>query len=95
MSPRELIDWTLQASGWGTLANLEEHKFIDCQPPALKKGQPWYATPNALMRFRLWAGEPMDLRKLIDEADPPGVSARRLNAALLRHFESEMARSRA
>ncbi len=67
--------------------------FIDCQPPALKKGQPWYATPNALMRFRLWAGEPMDLRKLIDEADPPGVSARRLNAALLRHFESEMARS--
>jgi anaerobic selenocysteine-containing dehydrogenase len=33
MSPRELIDWTLQASGWGTLANLEEKKFIDCQPP--------------------------------------------------------------
>jgi anaerobic selenocysteine-containing dehydrogenase len=33
MSPRELIDWTLQASGWGTLAELEEKKFIDCQPP--------------------------------------------------------------
>lgn len=32
MSPREIIDWTLQASGWGTLAALEERKWIDCQP---------------------------------------------------------------
>jgi anaerobic selenocysteine-containing dehydrogenase len=33
MSPRELIDWTLQKSGWGTLAELEAAKWIDCQPP--------------------------------------------------------------
>jgi len=32
MTPRELIDWTLQASGWGTLAELEEKRWIDCQP---------------------------------------------------------------
>jgi hypothetical protein len=32
MSPRALIDWTLQNSGWGTLAELEEKKWIDCQP---------------------------------------------------------------
>ncbi len=32
MSPRELIDATLQASGWGDLANLEAHHWIDCQP---------------------------------------------------------------
>ena len=32
MSPREIIDWTLQNSGWGTLAELEEKKWIDCQP---------------------------------------------------------------
>ncbi len=32
MSARELIDWTLQKSGWGTLANLEQKKWIDCQP---------------------------------------------------------------
>ena len=32
MSPREIIDWTLQKSGWGTLAELEAKKWIDCQP---------------------------------------------------------------
>ncbi len=32
MTPRELIDWTLQKSGWGTLQNLESSKWIDCQP---------------------------------------------------------------
>ncbi|MGH6814641.1 MAG: molybdopterin-dependent oxidoreductase [Hyphomicrobiaceae bacterium] len=32
MSPREIVDWTLQASGWGKLADLEKNKWIDCQP---------------------------------------------------------------
>ncbi len=32
MSPRELIDWTLQKSGWGTLDNLERNRWVDCQP---------------------------------------------------------------
>jgi anaerobic selenocysteine-containing dehydrogenase len=32
MSARELIDWTLQKSGWGTLSRLESEKWIDCQP---------------------------------------------------------------
>ncbi len=32
MTPRELIDKTLQASGWGTLEKLESEKWIDCQP---------------------------------------------------------------
>jgi len=32
MSPRELIDWTLRHSGWGTLAELEDKKWLDCQP---------------------------------------------------------------
>jgi anaerobic selenocysteine-containing dehydrogenase len=32
MSPREIIDWTLQNSGWGTLEQLEQAKWIDCQP---------------------------------------------------------------
>jgi len=32
MSPREIIDWTLQQSGWGSLPELEAAKWIDCQP---------------------------------------------------------------
>ncbi len=32
MSPRELIDWTLRNSGWGSLERLEAEKWIDCQP---------------------------------------------------------------
>ena len=33
MSARDHIDWLLQHSGWGTLADLEDKRFIDCQPP--------------------------------------------------------------
>jgi len=33
MSARELIDWTLQNSGWNDLASLEDANWIDCQPP--------------------------------------------------------------
>ena len=32
MTAREMIDWTLQHSGWGTLAELEAKRWIDCQP---------------------------------------------------------------
>ena len=32
MTPRDLIDATLSASGWGSLAALEESRWIDCQP---------------------------------------------------------------
>ena len=30
---REIIDWTLQKSGWGDLANLEAQRWLDVQPP--------------------------------------------------------------
>jgi anaerobic selenocysteine-containing dehydrogenase len=32
MTAREIIDATLQASGWGTVDALEESRWIDCQP---------------------------------------------------------------
>ncbi|MGA0562481.1 molybdopterin-containing oxidoreductase family protein [Ancylobacter sp. VNQ12] len=32
MSPRDIADWTLQATGRGTLAELEQKRFIDIQP---------------------------------------------------------------
>ncbi len=53
MSPRDLIDETLQKSGWGTLANLEEKKWLDCQPDFetshYVKG---FAYPDGKFRFK-------------------------------------------
>ncbi len=60
MSPREIIDWTLQASGWGSLDELEAKKWIDAQPPFeeahFTKG---FAFPDRRFHFRAdWAGAP-------------------------------------
>jgi anaerobic selenocysteine-containing dehydrogenase len=53
MSPRELIDWTLQNSKWGTLAELEAVRWIDCQPDFetahYVKGFAW---PDGKFRFK-------------------------------------------
>jgi anaerobic selenocysteine-containing dehydrogenase len=53
MSPRQLIDATLQKSGWGTLAELEAGRWIDCQPdfPTAHylKG---FAYPDGKFRFK-------------------------------------------
>jgi anaerobic selenocysteine-containing dehydrogenase len=32
MTAREIIDWTLQTSGWGGLERLERDRWLDCQP---------------------------------------------------------------
>jgi anaerobic selenocysteine-containing dehydrogenase len=53
MTARELIDWTLRKSGWGTLAELEARKWIDCQPDFdtahYIKG---FAYPDGKFRFK-------------------------------------------
>jgi anaerobic selenocysteine-containing dehydrogenase len=53
MTPRELIDWTLRNSGWGTLADLEANRWIDCQPDFdtahYTKGFAW---PDGKFRFK-------------------------------------------
>jgi anaerobic selenocysteine-containing dehydrogenase len=53
MTPRELIDRTLRDSGWGTLAELEASKWIDCQPDFNRShyvdGFPW---PDGKFRFK-------------------------------------------
>jgi anaerobic selenocysteine-containing dehydrogenase len=53
MNARELIDWTLQKSGWGTLERLEREKWIDCQPDFetahYVKG---FAYPGGKFRFK-------------------------------------------
>jgi anaerobic selenocysteine-containing dehydrogenase len=53
MGERELIDWTLRKSGWGTLAELEAKRWIDCQPDFdtahYIKGFAW---PDGKFRFK-------------------------------------------
>jgi anaerobic selenocysteine-containing dehydrogenase len=53
MTARELIDHTLQKSGWGTLERLERDKWIDCQPDFdtahYLKG---FAYPDGKFRFK-------------------------------------------
>jgi anaerobic selenocysteine-containing dehydrogenase len=53
MSPRELIDQMLQVSKRGTLAELEDNRWLDCQPPFRQShyldGFPW---PDGKFRFK-------------------------------------------
>ena len=61
MTSREMIDWTLQHSGWGTLEHLAQHDFIDCQPDFESshylKGFHW---PDGKFRFKVdWSAIPL------------------------------------
>jgi anaerobic selenocysteine-containing dehydrogenase len=53
MTSREIIDETLQKSGWGTLEHLERERWIDCQPDFetahYTKGFAW---PDGKFRFK-------------------------------------------
>lgn len=53
MTARELIDWTLKKSGWGTVDDLQANRWIDCQPDFevahFVKGFGW---PDGKFRFR-------------------------------------------
>ncbi len=53
MTPRQLIDATLQKSGWGTLAELEANRWIDCQPDfATAHYLDGFAYPDGKFRFK-------------------------------------------
>jgi anaerobic selenocysteine-containing dehydrogenase len=53
MTPRQLIDATLQQSGWGTLAAFEANRWIDCQPDfATAHYLNGFAYPDGKFRFK-------------------------------------------
>ncbi|HEY8383619.1 MAG TPA: molybdopterin oxidoreductase family protein [Microvirga sp.] len=53
MSPREIIDWTLEASGWGSVARLEEEVHIDAQPGFRQAHYlDGFSYPDGKFRFR-------------------------------------------
>jgi anaerobic selenocysteine-containing dehydrogenase len=67
MSPRELIDATLQNSGWGTLAEIEQKRWIDCQPDfATAHYLDGFAYPDGKFRFRPnWPEAPFSRREVL------------------------------
>jgi anaerobic selenocysteine-containing dehydrogenase len=64
MTSREIIDWTLRESGWGTVAELEEKRWIDCQPDfATSHYVDGFAYPDGKFRFAPdWADVPVGRR---------------------------------
>ncbi|MGH7246877.1 MAG: molybdopterin dinucleotide binding domain-containing protein, partial [Pseudomonadota bacterium] len=53
MTARQLIDATLRKSGWGTLAELEAKRWIDCQPDfAAAHYLDGFAFPDGKFRFK-------------------------------------------
>ena len=60
MTPRQLIDATLQKSGWGTLADIEANRWIDCQPDfATAHYIGGFAYPDGKFRFKPdWSNVP-------------------------------------
>ena len=71
LSPREIIDWTLQNSGWGTLAELEEKNFLDCQPSFRQSHYlDGFAWPDGKFRFQPdWPKVPFANDGLMGPAD--------------------------
>ncbi len=63
---------------------------IRCDPPALKKGQPWYALPNECLRFDVAVGEAIYAKDLVGSEVAPAVAARRLNDHLRSYFQARL-----
>jgi anaerobic selenocysteine-containing dehydrogenase len=66
MTPRQLIDATLQNSGWGTLADIEANRWIDCQPDfATAHYLNGFAYPDGKFRFKPdWPNVPFTRRQV-------------------------------
>jgi 1-acyl-sn-glycerol-3-phosphate acyltransferase len=58
--------------------------YIRCEPPLLRKGEPWYRVPPRLPRLTLDVGEDVDLSAY--RGLPPPKASRLLNDWLLRHY---------
>ena len=70
MTAREIIDRTLQKSGWGTLAELKAKRWIDCQPDfATAHYLNGFAYPDGKFRFKPdWPTVPFRRWRRVHEA---------------------------
>jgi len=59
---------------------------IECDPPALMKGQPWYGLPNRKLRYSLRVGAPFTASTR--DGETASLAVRRVTAELRRIFET-------
>ncbi len=67
-----------------------EPVLIECDPPALKKGQPWYALPDRRLDFSLSVGDSFCAKDVVDPSLPAPIAARRLTEHLRGYFEARL-----
>lgn len=59
--------------------------YVQCSPPTLMKGNPWYRVPERRVHFSLRVGADIDPQAFRDAAPAP-IAARKLNEQLLEAF---------
>jgi 1-acyl-sn-glycerol-3-phosphate acyltransferase len=66
--------------------------FLHCDPPALKKGQPWWAVPDRKLIVTLAVDAPVRAQELLPAGEPLATprAARAITAALQQHFEMKL-----
>jgi 1-acyl-sn-glycerol-3-phosphate acyltransferase len=60
---------------------------ITCDPPTLKKGQPWYSVPTSRLRYRLSVGTPFTAAQIVGSDLSPPIAARKITAHVRKQFE--------
>ncbi len=65
---------------------------ITCSPSTLTKDKKWYQIPSRRFHMRLVVGDKIKLNKIINEADAPSLSVRKLTRYLENYFEKEILR---
>jgi len=63
---------------------------ITCDPPALKKGQPWYAMPKSRLRYSLRGGKPFRVADVAGSDLAPPLAARKVTEYMRTQFEAEL-----
>ena len=64
--------------------------YVQCTPPTLYKGAPWYEIPSEPFVVRMEVREDLDLAALADSRQPPADAARQLTKAMETHFSREL-----
>ena len=67
--------------------------FIDCDPPALKKGQPWVGFPEKGIDYTVRVGEPTRAGLFVSPDEKEATASRVFNRELRNLFEAQCAGS--